>query len=161
MSRIEWRRGSSKLHHVISAYLCCGRACRSVSLVSSILDLFLGFSTKIVSWLILRSDWWVTSTSNFSLKLVIVKTEHVIRNTLFIHLWLCVICKCSSCHCLIHDVMLCSQNKDLYSACKDGKVTRVKELLSLGADPNHHSTGEDEVSCVWLCCVEEMVCDTI
>ena len=56
--------------------------------------------------------------------------------------------KCSSCHCLIHDVMLCSQNKDLWDACRDGNVAGVKRLLSQGADPNHHSTGRCEVSCV-------------
>ena len=67
-------------------------------------------------------------------KLAIVKTEHVIRNTLFIHLWLCAICNCSSCHCLIHDVMLCSQNEELYTACANGDVSEVKKLLSRGGD---------------------------
>ena len=56
--------------------------------------------------------------------------------------------KCSSCHCLIHDVMLCSQNEDLWDASYRGEVTRVKQLLSQGADPNHHSTGRYDVSCV-------------
>ena len=59
---------------------------------------------------------------------------------------MCYLCiKCSSCHCLIHDVMLCSQNKDLFGASERGEVTRVKQLLSEGADPNHH---RDYVSCV-------------
>ena len=56
---------------------------------------------------------------------------------------------CSSCHCLIHDVMLCSQNKNLYHACEDENVTQVRRLLSQGADLNHHSTaGQYDVSCV-------------
>ena len=41
--------------------------------------------------------------------------------------------------------MLCSQNKDLFGASERGEVTRVKQLLSEGADPNHH---RDYVSCV-------------
>ena len=44
--------------------------------------------------------------------------------------------------------MLCSQNQELWNASKRGDVTRVKHLLSLGADPNHYSTGEYDVSCV-------------
>ena len=66
------------------------------------------------------------------------------------YIFVCVIYKCSSCHCLIHDVMLCSQNQDLWDASKRGDVTGVKQLLSRGADPNHHrhhSTGH-YVSCV-------------
>ena len=77
-------------------------------------------------------------------KLAIVKTEHVIRNTLFIHLWLCAICNCISCHCLIHDVMLCSQNQKLNTACARGKVAEVKRLLSLGATPQ-----EEAICPVW------------
>ena len=41
---------------------------------------------------------------------------------------------------MIHDVMFCSQNQDLYDASGRGDVTRVKELLSQGADPNHASS---------------------
>ena len=44
--------------------------------------------------------------------------------------------------------MLCSQNIDLYNASARGDVTRVKQLLLRGADPNHHGTGEYHVSCV-------------
>ena len=44
--------------------------------------------------------------------------------------------------------MLCSQNEDLWDASYRGEVTRVKQLLSQGADPNHHSTGRYDVSCV-------------
>ena len=44
--------------------------------------------------------------------------------------------------------MLCSQNKDLYTACEDGDVVEVETLLSRGGDPNYHN--EDEVSCVSL-----------
>ena len=44
--------------------------------------------------------------------------------------------------------MLCSQNKDLYQACSRGDVTRVKELLSRGADPNYHDPRLGYVSCV-------------
>ena len=49
--------------------------------------------------------------------------------------------------------MLCSQNKDLWDACDSGNVTRVKRLLSEGADPNHHrpGTGVFDVSCVESC----------
>ena len=124
----------------------------SLAFAAALTEPFLSLSPfyNRLRW-ILRSNWWVMSTNNFSLKLVIVKTEHVIRNTLFIRLWLCVICKCSSCHCLIHDVMLCSQNEDLYKACQRGDVTRVKELLSRGAYLNYHNPGD--VSCVWLCWV--------
>ena len=43
--------------------------------------------------------------------------------------------------------MLCSQNEDLFDASDRGDVTRVKQLLSQGADPNHHDP-RDEVSCV-------------
>ena len=44
--------------------------------------------------------------------------------------------------------MLCSQNQDLYHASRRGDVTRVKQLLSLGANPNHPSTRQFDVSCV-------------
>ena len=43
--------------------------------------------------------------------------------------------------------MLCSQNQDLCDASARGKVTRVKQLLSQGVDPNHHDP-RDYVSCV-------------
>ena len=43
--------------------------------------------------------------------------------------------------------MLCSQNQDLYNASERGDVTEVKQLLSRGADPNHHDP-RDVVSCV-------------
>ena len=33
--------------------------------------------------------------------------------------------------------MLYSQNKALFSACEDGKVSEVSELLSRGAHVNH------------------------
>ena len=45
-------------------------------------------------------------------------------------------------------VMLCSQDQELIDACSGGKVTRVSELLSLGADINYHDPRVDEVSCV-------------
>ena len=53
----------------------------------------------------------------------------------------------SSCHCLIHDVMLCSQTENLCDACESGDVSEVKRLLSLGADANYHDP-RDAVSCV-------------
>ena len=43
--------------------------------------------------------------------------------------------------------MLCSQNQELRDACEDGDITRVYELLTLGADINYHDP-RDEVSCV-------------
>ena len=58
-----------------------------------------------------------------------------------------IFCNCSSCHCLIHDVMLWSQNKDLWRACANGDVAEVKGLISLGGDVN--SCGGN-VSCVSL-----------
>ena len=42
--------------------------------------------------------------------------------------------------------MLCSQNKDLYTACENGDVVEVKKLLSLGGDINYHN--EDSELCV-------------
>ena len=48
--------------------------------------------------------------------------------------------------CLIHDVMLCSQNQDLFDASERGVVTRVRQLLLGGADPNYHNPSR--VSCV-------------
>ena len=44
--------------------------------------------------------------------------------------------------------MLCSQNKDLYTACDNGDVAEVETCLSRGGDVNYHN--EDEVSCVSL-----------
>ena len=35
-------------------------------------------------------------------------------------------------------MMLCSLNKDLYDARKNGNVTRMKELLTLGANVNQY-----------------------
>ena len=42
--------------------------------------------------------------------------------------------------------MLCSQNEELYTACKRGRLVEVKRLLSLGGDVNYHSTDKYEVS---------------
>ena len=53
-----------------------------------------------------------------------------------------------NCHYLIHNVMLYSQNDDLWDACESGDVTEVKRLLSLGADANHHNPRDVLVSCV-------------
>ena len=44
--------------------------------------------------------------------------------------------------------MLCSQNKDLWTACENSDVAEVKRLLSRGGDVNNH---EGVVSCVSLC----------
>ena len=43
--------------------------------------------------------------------------------------------------------MLYSQNKALYSACSDGKVSEVSELLSRGAHVNY-SDPDNKVSIV-------------
>ena len=42
------------------------------------------------------------------------------------------------CYCL-HYVVLYSQNVELYEACRDGNVRRVKEKIAGGADINYHN----------------------
>ena len=58
----------------------------------------------------------------------------------------------------LFDVMLCSQNEDLYTACGKGYVAEVKRLLSLRADCNYRK--EDTVSCVLLWCSNKCVIHT-
>ena len=50
-------------------------------------------------------------------------------------------------YCL-HYVVLYSQNEALFSACEDGNVSEVSELLSRGAHVNHHDPGILNVSIV-------------
>ena len=44
--------------------------------------------------------------------------------------------------------MLYSQNKELWSACRDGDVSRVSELLEKGAQVNYHHPDVANVSIV-------------
>ena len=50
-------------------------------------------------------------------------------------------------YCL-HYVVLYSQNEALYSACHDGNVSKVSELLSRGAHVNYHNPYHYNVSIV-------------
>ena len=58
-----------------------------------------------------------------------------------------VVDRCCSWYWL-HYVVLYSQNKELYEACRNGDVSRVGELIAKGAHVNYHRPDCSNVSIV-------------